>query len=288
MTKILVTGAKGQLGSEIKEISAEFHSFSFCFTDFEELDITCQTKVSEFFEHYKPDFVVNCAAYTAVDKAETEIDLATKLNALAVGILAEESAKLNCRLIHISTDYVFDGKGPRPYTEDEPVNPQSVYGRTKLEGELLCLKNNPQSIVVRTSWLYSKFGNNFVKTMLRLGNERTEVGVIADQIGSPTNAADLARAILTIISFVVVGNKNLIPGVYHYSNEGVASWYDFTKAIYELSGLKCQVNPISSEEYPSPVKRPPYSVMNKSKIKLIFGIQIPYWRTSLEDYIQKI
>jgi dTDP-4-dehydrorhamnose reductase len=286
--KILITGSNGQLGSEIRKISDQYPILKFAFTDVAELDITDPWKVADYLAIFKPQFLVNCAAYTAVDKAETDIDTATLLNTTAVRILAEQSAEIGCKMIHISTDYVFDGKGPRPYGEDDPVDPQSVYGKTKLEGELLCLKYNPESLIIRTSWLYSAFGNNFVKTMLRLGNEKPELGVIADQIGSPTNAADLANAILTIISSVESGEKSFERGIYHYSNEGVASWYDFTKAIFDIKGINCLVKPIASEDYPSPVKRPPYSVLNKSKIKLIFGLQIPYWRDSLTVYFQEL
>lgn len=288
MTKVLVTGANGQLGSEIRVLVSSFPELEFAFTDVAELDITNSEKVAGFISSFQPDYLVNCAAYTNVDKAETDQETATLLNATAVGILAEQSAKAGCKMIHISTDYVFDGKGPRPYKEDDRVAPQSAYGKTKLEGELICLKNNPESIVIRTSWLYSAFGSNFVKTMLRLGKERPEVGVIVDQIGTPTNAADLARAILTIISSVERGDKTFQTGIYHYSNEGVASWYDFTKAIFDISGITCRVKPIASEEYPSPVQRPPYSVMNKSKIKLIFDLQISHWRDSLIVYFQKL
>jgi dTDP-4-dehydrorhamnose reductase len=286
MIKILVTGANGQLGSEIRKITGSFSEMEFSFTDVDELDITNSGKVAGFMAENKPEFLINCAAYTNVDKAETDESTATLLNATAVGILAEQSAKINCRIIHVSTDYVFDGNGPRPYREDNPVNPQSVYGKTKLEGELLCQKYNPENIIIRTSWLYSAFGNNFVKTMVRLGNERTELGVITDQIGTPTNAADLAQAILMIISSVAKGEKPFVPGIYHYSNEGVASWYDFTKAIFDIAGISCFVKPIATEDYPSPVQRPAYSVMNKSKIKLIFGLQIPHWRDSLKEYFQ--
>ncbi|HEX7583916.1 MAG TPA: dTDP-4-dehydrorhamnose reductase [Prolixibacteraceae bacterium] len=286
MVKILVTGANGQLGSEINKISGQFPEMEFCFTDVAELDITNSGKVAEFLAGFQSEYLVNCAAYTNVDKAETDIETATLLNATAVGILAEQSAKAGCKIIHISTDYVFDGRGPRPYREDNPVGPQSAYGRTKLEGEVLCQKFNPESLIIRTSWLYSAFGNNFVKTMARLGNERPELGVIADQIGTPTNAADLASAILTIISSAATGKKPFVPGIYHYSNEGVASWYDFTKAIFDIAGINCLVKPIATEDYPSPVQRPSYSVMNKSKIKLIFGLQIPHWRDSLTEYFQ--
>jgi len=286
MAKILVTGANGQLGSEIRKIADQYSDLSFCFTDVAELNITKQDEVSAFLTDLNPEFLINCAAYTAVDKAETDRETAYLLNARAVEILAEESAKLNCKMIHISTDYVFNGNGPRPYTEENQVDPQSVYGSTKLEGEILCLRKNPESIIIRTSWLYSAFGNNFVKTMLRLGNEKSEIGVIADQIGSPTNAADLAKAILMIISSVENAQKPFVPGIYHYSNEGVASWYDFTKAIFDITHITCFVKPIASEDYPSPVKRPAYSVMNKSKIKTIFGLQIPHWRDSLVEYFR--
>lgn len=288
MSNILVTGSNGQLGSEIRKISNQFPKLKFAFTDVAELDITDPWKVADYLSIFKPQFLVNCAAYTAVDKAETDLETATLLNATAAGILAEQSAEIGCKMIHISTDYVFDGKGPRPYCEDDPVDPQSVYGRTKLEGEILCLKYNPDSLIIRTSWLYSAFGNNFVKTMVRLGNEKPELGVIADQIGSPTNAAHLARAILSIISSVESGEKSFERGIYHYSDEGVASWYDFTKAIFDIKGINCLVKPIASEDYPSPVKRPPYSVLNKSKIKRNFGLQIPYWRDSLVEYFQEL
>jgi len=288
MIKVLVTGANGQLGSEINKISGLFSEMEFCFTDVAELDITNSENVAELLAGFQPEFLVNCAAFTAVDKAETDVEFATLLNATAVGILAEQSAKVGCKIIHISTDYVFDGRGPRPYREDNPVDPQSVYGRTKLEGEVLCQKFNTESMIIRTSWLYSAFGNNFVKTMIRLGNERPEVSVIADQIGTPTNAADLALAILTIISPVGKSEKPFVPGIYHYSNEGIASWYDFAKAIFEIARINCLVKPIATEDYPSPVQRPPYSVMNKSKIKLIFGLQIPHWRDSLIEYFQRL
>jgi dTDP-4-dehydrorhamnose reductase len=287
MVKVLVTGANGQLGSEIRKISSLFSEIEFSFTDVGELDITDPLKVADYLSEFKPQFLVNCAAYTAVDKAETDIEMATLLNATAVGILAEQSAEIGCKMIHVSTDYVFNGRGPRPYKEDDPVGPQSAYGKTKLDGEVLCQKFNPESLIIRTSWLYSAFGNNFVKTMVRLGREKAELGVIADQVGSPTNAADLAQGILTIISSVEKDNKPFVPGIYHYSNEGVASWYDFTKAIFEIVGIDCLVKPIASEDYPSPVQRPPYSVMNKSKIKLIFDLQIPHWRDSLTKYFQK-
>ena len=287
MTKILITGANGQLGSEIKKIAGEFPSLEFLFTDVAELDITDSEKVAIFFTEHQPAFLVNCAAYTAVDKAENDSETAKLINATAVSILAEQSAKANCKMVHVSTDYVFDGKANQPYTEENLVNPQSVYGKTKLEGEKLCMQNNPQSIIIRTSWLYSAFGNNFVKTMIRLGNERDELRVVADQLGCPTNAADLADAILTIISSVVKGLKVFEPGIYHYSNEGLTSWYDFTCAIIEIAGISCKVTPITTAEYPLPTPRPAYSVMDKSKIKRIFGIDIPHWKASLISYFQE-
>jgi dTDP-4-dehydrorhamnose reductase len=286
-TKVLVTGANGQLGSEIRKISVLYPEMEFILTDVDELDIANPWSVADFMTINKPQFLVNCAAYTAVDKAESDIETATLLNATAVGILAEQSADIGCKMIHISTDYVFNGRGPRPYKEDDRVDPKSVYGSTKLEGEVLCMKNNAESMIIRTSWLYSAFGTNFVKTMVRLGGEKTENCVIADQIGSPTNAADLAQAILTIISSVVSVEKPFTPGIYHYSNEGVASWYDFTKAIFDIAKINCLVKPIATEDYPSLVQRPAYSIMNKSKIKLIFGLQIPHWRDSLIEYFQK-
>lgn len=288
MINVLVTGSNGQLGSEIRKISDQYPILNFSFTDVAELDITDPWKVADYLAIFKPKFLINCAAYTAVDKAETDVETATLLNSTAVRILAEQSAEVGCKMIHISTDYVFNGKGHRPYGEDDPVDPQSVYGRTKLEGELACLKNNTESLIIRTSWLYSAFGNNFVKTMIRLGNEKPEIGVIADQVGNPTNAVDLAKAILTIISSVEKGENSFERGIYHYSNEGVASWYDFTKAIFDIKGISCLVKPIASEDYPSPVKRPSYSVMNKSKIKRNFGLQIPYWRDSLVEYFQEL
>jgi dTDP-4-dehydrorhamnose reductase len=287
MIKVLVTGTNGQLGSEIRKISALFPEIEFAFTDVDELDITNPWKVADYLASFKPAYLINCAAYTAVDKAETDLSAATLLNATAVGILAEQSAEIACKIIHISTDYVFSGRGPLPYKEDDRVDPQSVYGKTKLEGEKLCQKMNPDSLIIRTSWLYSTFGNNFVKTMVRLGNEKSELGVIVDQIGTPTHAADLASAILMIISSAAKDGKAFIPGIYHYSNEGVASWYDFANAIFEIGKINCKAKPIATEDYPSPVPRPPYSVFNKSKIKLIFGIQIPHWRDSLTGYFHQ-
>ena len=286
--KILITGANGQLGNEIKECSGKFPEWEFTFTDVEELDITNERVVFDFFQETNPDFVINCAAYTAVDKAENDFETANKINALAPGILAKAAAKISAKIIHISTDYVFDGTACKPLVETENVNPTGVYGRTKLEGEQNCRKENPESLIIRTSWLYSSFGNNFVKTMLRLGRERDELNVVFDQIGTPTYAGDLADAILSILENSAINREKFVPGIYHYSNEGVASWYDFAKAIFEISGLNCNVTPVLSEEFPTPAKRPNYSVLNKLKIRNTFALYIPYWKDSLRNCIDKL
>lgn len=288
MTKILITGANGQLGSEIRKSADLFPDARFVFTDVEELDITNPEAVERMLSEEKPQWLVNCAAYTAVDKAETDDETAWLINAVAPAILAEKSKAAGCRFIQVSTDYVFDGRNHRPYVEEDEVSPTSVYGTTKLEGELISLSNNPETLVIRTSWLYSSYGNNFVKSMIRLGMERDQLNVIFDQVGTPTNAGDLAMAILEIIRKIGSGLQEFVPGIYHFSNEGVCSWYDFAIAIHQLYGINCSVNAIESKDYPSPVARPHYSVLNKSKIKSTFGIQIPYWRTSLEKCIQEI
>lgn len=288
MTRILITGANGQLGSEIRKSMDLFPDFTFVFTDLNELDITDPIAVEALLAAEKPQWLVNCAAYTAVDKAETESETAWLINAVAPAILAEKSKSIGCRFIQVSTDYVFDGSNYRPYVEEDDVCPTSVYGHTKLEGELISLSNNPETLVIRTSWLYSSFGNNFVKSMIRLGHERDQLNVIFDQVGTPTYAGDLALTILEIIRKTVTGECELVPGTYHYSNEGVCSWYDFAIAIHQIYGINCSVQAIESKDYPSPVARPPYSVLNKSKIKGIFGIQIPYWRESLEKCIREI
>lgn len=281
---ILVTGAYGQLGSEIKELAALYPSFKFLFTDVDSLDITSDEAVRLFFAGNKVEAVINCAAYTAVDKAESDVETARLVNAVAPGILAKYAAKTAARMIHISTDYVFAGNASKPYSEEQEVDPQGVYGHTKLKGEQRVLAENPDSVIVRTSWLYSAFGNNFVKTMLRLGREREELKVVFDQVGTPTYAADLASALLQILE----KPDQIVPGIYHYSNEGVASWYDFALAIFELSEIKCKVQPVESHEFSTPTKRPHYSVLNKSKIKNTFGIEIPYWRDSLQLCLNRI
>lgn len=280
--KILVTGANGQLGNELRVLSEFFPQWNFLFTDVETLDITNEEAVAVFFTENLPSMIVNCAAYTAVDKAESEYEMAHKINSLAPALLAKYTAMLNSRMIHISTDYVFDGKSQHPYTETDAVNPISAYGKTKLEGELGCIFENPQTIILRTSWLYSTFGVNFLKNMIRLGKEKKELSIVSDQIGTPTYAADLAGVILTIISYFEQEPDNFIPGVYHYSNEGVASWFDFATEIFSITGIPCKVNPISTSQYPTPAKRPAYSVMDKTKIKYTFGIEIPGWQQSLK------
>lgn len=286
--KILITGAYGQLGNEIKVLSESYTDWEFIFTDIDSLDITDENAVTDFFQESKPDFVVNCAAYTAVDRAETEVDLATKINATAPGILAKVAHEISAKIIHISTDYVFNGNVFLPLTESDKVNPTGVYGRTKLKGEENCLKENPESVIIRTSWLYSSFGNNFVKTMLRLSRERDSLIVVFDQVGTPTYAGDLAGAILFIIQLTQKEQDNFVPGIYHYSNEGVISWFDFAKAIFEISGISCKVTPVLSKEFPSATKRPNYSVLNKSKIKNTFALEIPYWKDSLKVCIGKL
>jgi dTDP-4-dehydrorhamnose reductase len=286
--KILITGAYGQLGNEIKVLSVAFPDWQFLFTDVDTLDITNENALDIWFQKNKPRFVINCAAYTAVDKAETDSETAEKVNSLAPKLMAKFSKKFDAKLIHISTDYVFDGESFTPYSEEAEVNPKSVYGESKLKGEQNCFTENPDTIVIRTSWLYSTFGNNFVKTMLRLGKDRGQLNVVFDQVGTPTYAADLANAILSIIQISEKQPEKFVPGIYHYSNEGVASWYDFAKAIFEISDVKCIVSPVRSVEFPTPAKRPNFSVLDKSKIKNIFGVNILYWRVSLDECIKRL
>lgn len=286
--KILVTGAYGQLGSELKELAGKYPALTFLFTDVDTLDITNKTAVQNYFNENTPEFVVNCAAYTAVDKAEADMKLAHKINAEAPGILAEAAKKVKAKIIHVSTDYVFNGRSCQPYVEEDSVEPTGVYGKTKLEGEKRCFKENSDSVVIRTSWLYSSYGNNFVKTMLRLGAERDSLNVIFDQVGTPTYAADLAGAILSIIENSEKDSAKFVSGIYHYSNEGVVSWYDFAKTIFECAQISCIVNPILTKDYPTAAKRPHFSVLNKSKIKDTFGLKIPYWRDSLDFCIKKL
>ncbi len=286
--QILVTGAYGQLGNEIKLLQENYPAWKFTFTDVDSLDITNALGVHQFFSENKFDFVVNCAAYTAVDKAESDVETARLVNAVAPKILATQAKAVGAKLIHVSTDYVFAGDAFTPYAETDATNPQGVYGKTKLEGEENVLSENSEAIIIRTSWLYSSFGNNFVKTMLRLGKERGELSVVFDQVGSPTYAADLARGILAIMDNTEKNEKSFVPGIYHFSNEGVASWFDFALAIFDFSGIDCKVNPVLSDQFPTPTKRPHYSVLDKAKIRNIFGIAIPYWRDSLKECIKRL
>ena len=280
---ILITGCNGQLGNEIQLLEKENPQHQWFNTDVQELDITNVDAVRLFVQEHQIDGIVNCAAYTAVDKAEDNEELCTKLNAEAPAYLAKAIGDRGGWMIQISTDYVFDGAKHTPYVEDDDTCPNSVYGRTKLVGELNVQKLCERSMVIRTAWLYSTFGNNFVKTMIRLGKERPELGVIFDQIGTPTYARDLAIAIMTAI------DKGIVPGVYHFSNEGVISWYDFTKAIHRMAGItSCHVRPLHTAEYPTPANRPHYSVLDKTKIKQTYGIEIPYWEESLKDCIEKL
>lgn len=278
MPNILVTGASGQLGSEIREISSLYPHYEFTFSDRETLDLGNLCKMEDYFEGKTFTAIINCAAYTAVDKAESESELADTINHRFVSMLSKIAKRDNTTLIHISTDYVFNGENHRPYIESDPTDPQGVYGQSKREGENAILTVSPaNTVIIRTSWVYSSFGNNFVKTMLRLSKDRDSLGVIYDQVGTPTYARDLAKTILDILPNI----QNNSPKIYHYSNEGVASWYDFAQAIFELSNVECALNPITTDQYPTPATRPHYSLLNKSKIKNDFSITIPYWRDSL-------
>jgi len=284
MFKILVTGSKGQLGSEIEALSS-LYPYTFIFTDREILDISNEEVIKNFLEVNNITTIINCAAYTAVDKAESKIALADKINHLAVDYLAKISKENNIQLIHISTDYVFDGTNYKPYLETDTTNPQGVYGQTKLDGEKALQAINPKnSIIIRTSWVYSSFGANFVKTMLRLGKEKESLGVIFDQVGTPTYAKDLAKTILDILPKIESEEIE----IYNYSNKGVLSWYDFAKEIMSLAQLNCEINPIETKAYPTPAKRPHYSLLNKAKIKDEFNITIPYWKDSLDECLKII
>jgi dTDP-4-dehydrorhamnose reductase len=283
--KILVTGSNGQLGRELRQLSQKYPDYKFIFTDIEELDITNRHFVDRFFLDHNPDVVINCAGYTTVDKAETNSSLALELNGSSIGHLAMNASKAEAIFIHISTDYIFDGQKTTPYVEEDIPNPQSVYAKSKYQGELETLRNASKGIIFRTSWLYSEFMNNFVKTIINKGKERGHLNVVYDQVGTPTYARDLAEVILKIIPDI----KNYKGvDIYHFSNEGIASWYDFAKAIVEFSGIKCEISPILTEQYPLPAVRPAYSVMNKAKFKQKSGLEIPYWRDSLRECIKKI
>ena len=275
--KLLITGAYGQLGNEMRVALERYPHLESIFTDVDTLDITDKNAVDAFVALHKPNVLINCAAYTAVDKAEDDLALCYKINCDAVRNLGEVAQAHGMTVIHVSTDYVFDGTGHIPYTEDMAVSPTNVYGKSKLAGERELRKACPGAIIIRTSWLYSGFGNNFVKTMLKLGSERSQLKVIFDQIGTPTYAADLADSMLQIID-----SGKFVPGIYHFSNEGVCSWYDFTKMIFKLANVECEVLPIESKDYAVRTPRPHYSVLNKSKLKSTYNQTIPYWMDGLE------
>ena len=281
MKKILVTGANGQLGSELKVLSTKYSQFDWVFTDWQELDLCDLENLKPNISTVNPEIIINCAAHTAVDKAESEVDLSDVLNHQSVALMAKWSQENNCQFIHISTDYVFDGNSSTALTETAQTNPINVYGVTKLAGEKACLQQNPNAIIIRTSWVYSSFGNNFVKTMSRLMQERDSLNVVNDQIGSPTYAADLAQAIMTIIT-----HPNWKAGIYNFSNEGEISWYEFALAIQEIGGFECEINGIASTNYPTPAKRPKYSLLDKTKIKTIYGVAVPEYQESLRRCMQ--
>jgi len=283
--KILITGSNGQLGREIKELESVYTHYEFIFTDVEELDITDADSVNDYFAFQKPDVVINCAAYTAVDKAETDEEMAFRVNASAPGNLARAASDSGSFMVHISTDYVYNGKNYIPYIETDLINPVSVYAKSKAAGEDAVQLAGGKAIIIRTSWLYSAFGNNFIKTMMKYGRERDTLNVVFDQIGTPTYAHDLAKAILDILPMAMIDERIEI---YHYSNEGVASWYDFAKTIHQFANITCKVNAIPTSDYPLPAERPFYSVLDKSKIKKKFSIEIPYWRDSVKHCIDRL
>ena len=283
MKKIVVTGSKGQLGSEFQDLEKNYPSFQFYFYDVAEMDIVNKELVEKGIEELKPDYLINCAAYTAVDKAETEKQLAFAINSDAVKNLALSCSKHHVHFIHISTDYVFDGEATEPYRENSILNPANVYGQSKLKGEEEALNGNKDVIIIRTAWVYSSHGNNFVKTMLRLMNSRPEISVVADQYGSPTYAYDLAVAIMNIIT-----SGKWVPGIYHFTNEGVISWFDFAEQIKNFRKLSSTIHAITTAEYPTPAKRPKYSVLDKTKIQKTFGLELKNWRESLKECLAKI
>lgn len=281
MAVILITGANGQLGNELKVASRNFYGYDFIFTDIDTLDITNPIHVTDFIKKASPDWIINCAAYNLVDKAESEMEMAMSINALAVKNIADAINGSECRFVHVSTDYVYDGKANVPYNENVQPNPLSSYGKSKLEGEKFALQH-PATMVIRTSWLYSSFGNNFVKTILRHASEKPMLRVVFDQTGSPTYAADLAEAIMFIISGVIRNHFALKAGIYNYSDEGVCTWYDFATEIVKEADLECSVNPVLTIDYMQVAERPAYSVMDKNKIRENYGLIIPHWRTSLK------
>jgi len=303
--RVLVTGKNGQLGQSLQKLTFQYPQLFFKFVGREELDLSNAESIEAYFANNQYDGIINCAAYTAVDKAESEPELANEINHIAVKQLAQIAKQQDALLIHISTDYVFNGQNYKPYIETDEPNPQSVYGTTKLKGEQAFLDVNPKGCIIRTSWVYSEFGNNFVKTMLRLGQQRDQLGIVFDQVGSPTYAGDLAEAILAMLNseFLMLNEegsqkiknsprRKYPPGaalkIYHYSNEGVCSWYDFTQTIFEYAKMPCALLPIETKNYPTPAKRPYYSLMNKDKIKQFYKLEIPYWKLSLKVCLQNL
>lgn len=286
MKTIIVTGANGQLGNSIRRLSAGYPQFAFVFTDIDTLDLCDASAVDAFVREKQADYILNCAAYTAVDKAEDDEALCRRVNCDAVRNMGKAARSVGAKLIHVSTDYVFDGTHHQPYVETDATCPVSVYGRTKLAGEQAISEVCPEAVIIRTAWLYSEYGNNFVKTMLRLGREREQLSVVFDQVGTPTYAGDLAEAILSILSQAEAGH--FVPGIYHFSNEGVCSWYDFSVKIMELGGVSCRVLPIESKDYPAKAPRPHFSVLNKAKIKATYSMGIPHWEASLRICIKQL
>jgi dTDP-4-dehydrorhamnose reductase len=283
---ILVTGANGQVGQELRVLAGSHPSFEFIFTTHENMPVHDEAAVQRLFAAHRPAYCLNCAAYTAVDKAETEQEIAYQVNAEGPRILAAACKTYNTRFIHISTDYVFNGQSPTPYKEEAPTDPVNLYGASKLKGEQLCLETNPDAIIIRTAWVYSSFGKNFVKTMMKLMQDRPAINVVNDQVGSPTYAADLAKCMMQIIANCQLSIANWFPGIYHYSNQGRISWYDFAVAIKELTGSSCTVNPIPSEQFPTPAKRPSFSLLDTQKIQQTFHCNIPLWHESLRQCIK--
>lgn len=279
---ILITGANGQVGQELRVLAAAYPSFDFMFTTRENMPIDDAASVQHFFSTHHPAYCINCAAYTAVDKAESDREMAFRVNAAGTRILAAACKANDTKLIHISTDYVFNGQSPVPYKEEAPTEPVNQYGASKLEGEQLCLQYHPQAIIIRTAWVFSSYGKNFVKTMMRLMQERDSINVVNDQVGSPTYAADLAQCIMHIIAGSHLHIHNWYPGIYHYSNHGRISWYEFAMAIKELAQSSCTVNPIPGEQFPAPAKRPAFSLLDTQKIQTVFKCNIPFWKDALQ------
>jgi len=290
MAKILVTGSNGQVGNEIQALALNYPTLKFSFVDINDLDITNADEVYEFVNKNEFQYIINCAAYTAVDNAEDNKEIAYKVNVLGAKNLAQASIPRNVQLIHLSTDYVYHNDINRPLLETDPTNPQSVYAATKLEGDEIVQTLLPSAMIIRISWVYSSFRHNFVKTMLKLGRERDSLGIVYDQIGTPTYAHDLAGAMLEIINKNEKGDldSGKMSGIFHYSNEGVTSWYDFATAIFKLEDISCKVSPIETKDYPTPAARPPFSLLNKGKIKHTFGIEIPHWETSLKSCLDAL